>query len=214
MARLHRQNEFTGEILVAEKGHVIYAGAFGPADRSTGQPYTTDTRSCLASLSKPITATAIMMLAEQSRLTYDDALATFLPAFSEAVEVLRRRCEGGSAGIHGNRGDDGRCRVRPATTSAGRWTSARASPTTPGRAKWSGQVCGRGVVEAGIAFEDIGPVKFQAGATQGLRAHLVCPGQDRGAERASVGLPQLDRIAIGVAEACERTVLRRPSQPR
>jgi CubicO group peptidase (beta-lactamase class C family) len=91
MARLHRQNEFTGEILVAEKGHVIYAGAFGPADRSTGQPYTTDTRSCLASLSKPITATAIMMLAEQSRLTYDDPLATFLPGFSEAVGAVKIR---------------------------------------------------------------------------------------------------------------------------
>ena len=62
MAGLHEQNEFTGEIVVAEKGHVIYAGAFGLADRSSGQPYTTDTRSCLASVSKPITATAIMML--------------------------------------------------------------------------------------------------------------------------------------------------------
>jgi N-acyl-D-amino-acid deacylase len=91
MARLHQQNDFTGEILVAQKGHVIYAGAFGLADRSTGQPYTTDTRSCLASLSKPITATAIMMLAEQSRLTYDDPLAMFLPGFSDAVGTVKIR---------------------------------------------------------------------------------------------------------------------------
>src|SRR5262245_43544393 len=91
MTRLHQRNEFTGEILVAEKGRVIYAGAFGLADRSSRQPYTTDTRSCLASLSKPITASAIMMLADQSRLTFDEPLATFLPGFSDAIGVVTIR---------------------------------------------------------------------------------------------------------------------------
>jgi CubicO group peptidase (beta-lactamase class C family) len=85
MTRLHEQHEFTGEVLVAEKGNVIYEGAFGVADRSTGRPYTTETRSCLASLSKPITAAAIMMLAEQHRLTYDDPLSKFLPGFADPV---------------------------------------------------------------------------------------------------------------------------------
>ena len=85
MTRLHEQHEFIGEVLVAEKGNVIYEGAFGVADRSTGRPYTTETRSCLASLSKPITAAAIMMLAEQHRLTYDDPLSKFLPGFADPV---------------------------------------------------------------------------------------------------------------------------------
>ena len=91
MARLHERHEFTGEILVAQKGNVIYEGAFGVADLSTGQPYTTKTRSCLASLSKPFTATAIMMLAEQSRLAYEDPLSRFLPGFSDAVGVVTIR---------------------------------------------------------------------------------------------------------------------------
>jgi CubicO group peptidase (beta-lactamase class C family) len=91
MTRLHEQRLFTGEILVAAKGNVIYEGAFGVADRSTGRPYTTDTRSCLASLSKPITAVAIMMLAEQRRLTYDDPLSKFLPGFTDAVGVATIR---------------------------------------------------------------------------------------------------------------------------
>jgi CubicO group peptidase (beta-lactamase class C family) len=85
MRQLHERHLFTGEILVAEKGNVVYKGAFGLADRSTGRPYTTETRSCLASLSKPITATAIMMLAERRRLTYDDPLSTFLAGFTDAV---------------------------------------------------------------------------------------------------------------------------------
>jgi CubicO group peptidase (beta-lactamase class C family) len=88
MTRLHAQSLFIGEILVAEKGRVLYEGAFGVADPGTGQPYTTKTPSCLASLSKPITAVAIMMLAEQRRLTYDAPLSKFLPGFSKSVGAV------------------------------------------------------------------------------------------------------------------------------
>lgn len=91
MTQLHERHLFTGEILVAEKGNVIYEGAFGTADRGTGRPYTTETRSCIASLSKPITATAIMMLAQQRRLTYDDPLSRFLPGFADAVGAVTIR---------------------------------------------------------------------------------------------------------------------------
>ena len=56
-----------------------------------GQPYTTHTPSCLASLSKPITAVAIMMLAEQRRLTYDAPLSRFLPGFSKSVGAVTLR---------------------------------------------------------------------------------------------------------------------------
>jgi len=54
MVRLHQKEEFTGEILVADRGHVVFEGAFGTADHGTGRPYTTDTRSCLASLSNHV----------------------------------------------------------------------------------------------------------------------------------------------------------------
>jgi CubicO group peptidase (beta-lactamase class C family) len=91
MTRLHAQSVFIGEILVAEKGRVLYEGAFGVADPRTGQPYTTNTPSCLASLSKPITAVAIMMLAEQRRLTYDAPLSRFLPGFSKSVGAVTLR---------------------------------------------------------------------------------------------------------------------------
>jgi len=88
MAQLHERRRFTGEILVAEKGQIIYAGAFGFADPATGRPYTTNTRSCLASLSKPITAVVTMMLAERRLLRYDDPLSKFLPGFSDAMAAV------------------------------------------------------------------------------------------------------------------------------
>jgi CubicO group peptidase (beta-lactamase class C family) len=91
MTRLHELQLFTGELLVAEKGSVIYEGAFGTADHRTGRPYTVDTRSCLASLSKPITAVAIMMVAEKRLLAYDDPLSKFLPGFTGSVGAVTLR---------------------------------------------------------------------------------------------------------------------------
>lgn len=85
MTQLHERRLFTGEVLVAERGRVLYAGGFGVADLRTGRPYTTSTASCLASLSKPITALAVMMLAEQRLLSYDDRLSKFVPGFTDAV---------------------------------------------------------------------------------------------------------------------------------
>jgi CubicO group peptidase (beta-lactamase class C family) len=83
--RLHRERLFAGAILVAEKGTVVYQGGFGPADLTTGRSYTPQTRSCLASLSKPITAVAVMMLAQAGQLAFDDPLAKHLPGFTNAV---------------------------------------------------------------------------------------------------------------------------------
>jgi CubicO group peptidase (beta-lactamase class C family) len=91
MRQFHEQHQFNGEILVAQKGSIIYHGAFGMADPGTGRAYTPDTPSCLASLSKPLTAVAIMMLAEQHRLDYDDRIGKYIPGLTEAISALTIR---------------------------------------------------------------------------------------------------------------------------
>jgi len=90
-ARRHEQRLFDGEALVAERGVVIYRGAFGLADRDARRPYTTDTQSCLASLSKPITAVAVMMLAEKALLTFENHLTQLLSGFSAAIGAVTIR---------------------------------------------------------------------------------------------------------------------------
>jgi len=90
-ARRHDQRLFDGEALVAERGAVMYRGAFGLADRDAKRPYTMDTRSCLASLSKPITAVAVMMLAEQGLVNFESRLSQLLPGFSTAVGAVTVR---------------------------------------------------------------------------------------------------------------------------
>jgi CubicO group peptidase (beta-lactamase class C family) len=91
VAQLHERSLFTGELLVARQGEIIYEGAFGVADPRTGRLYTTHTPSCLASLSKPITAVAVMMLAEQGLLTYDAPMSRFLPGFPTSFGAVTLR---------------------------------------------------------------------------------------------------------------------------
>jgi CubicO group peptidase (beta-lactamase class C family) len=90
-ARRHEQRLFDGEALVAEGGIVVYRGAFGLADRDAKRPYTTDTPSCVASLSKPFTAVAVMMLAEQRLVTFESQLSQLLPGFSAAIGAVTVR---------------------------------------------------------------------------------------------------------------------------
>jgi CubicO group peptidase (beta-lactamase class C family) len=85
MSQLHERGQFNGEILVAQRGKILYRGAFGLSDQKSGQTFTPDTPSCLASLSKPLTAVAVMMLAERRGLAYDDPLAKYFPELPDAM---------------------------------------------------------------------------------------------------------------------------------
>lgn len=69
---------FNGVALVARNGKILYLEALGVRD-ADGAPLKTDSPFNLASVSKPITATAILMLAEQDRLSLDDKASQFLP---------------------------------------------------------------------------------------------------------------------------------------
>jgi CubicO group peptidase (beta-lactamase class C family) len=70
---------FSGVVLVAIADRVVYEHAFGLADRELGVPNTPATKFHIASLSKPITAAAILLLAERKRLALSDHVATYVP---------------------------------------------------------------------------------------------------------------------------------------
>jgi len=59
-------------VAIAKDGQLVYAKAYGVADRSTGEALTINHRLRIASVSKPFTATVIMQLAEAGQLTTDD----------------------------------------------------------------------------------------------------------------------------------------------
>jgi CubicO group peptidase (beta-lactamase class C family) len=65
--------------LVTDREHVLYRGAFGVADVSTGRPLRSDALFRIASMTKPITSVALMQLVEQGRIGLDDAAEKYLP---------------------------------------------------------------------------------------------------------------------------------------
>jgi methyl acetate hydrolase len=65
--------------LVTDRRRVLYQGAFGVADVSTGRALTTDALFRIASMTKPITSTAAMQLVEQGRFGLDDPVEKYLP---------------------------------------------------------------------------------------------------------------------------------------
>ena len=92
-------NEFSGTVLVAYKGSVIYKKAFGYADREWKLPNTTDTKFEICSLTKQFTAAAILQLAEQHRLNLNDKLSVYFPGYPKGDSVTLHMLLNHTSGI-------------------------------------------------------------------------------------------------------------------
>lgn len=81
MQRLHSRSGFNGNVLVAKKGKIIYQNSFGWADYLYRDSLDIDSQFELASVSKPFTATAILMLVEQGKINLSQTVNEFIPDF-------------------------------------------------------------------------------------------------------------------------------------
>ena len=68
--------------LVTDRQRVLYQGAFGVADVSSGRALTADALFRIASMTKAITSVAAMQLIEQGRFGLDDPVEKYLPEFA------------------------------------------------------------------------------------------------------------------------------------
>jgi methyl acetate hydrolase len=68
--------------LITDRRRVLYQGASGVADVSTGRALTADAVFRIASMTKPITSLAAMQLIEQGRFGLDDPVEKHLPEFA------------------------------------------------------------------------------------------------------------------------------------
>ena len=75
----YENNQFNGNILVAKSGQIIYNKSFGISNIDPVKPLQLNSQFRLASLSKPFTAMAIMILQEQGKLEYDNEIIKYLP---------------------------------------------------------------------------------------------------------------------------------------
>lgn len=75
-------------LAVAKDGRLVLAKAYGYADISQAKPATPDLRFRVASLSKSLTAAAVMRLVEERRLDLDDRMMTILGEWAPAAEAI------------------------------------------------------------------------------------------------------------------------------
>ena len=68
-------------VLVADKDRVLDVEAVGYADIANNRAMAADSLLWIASQSKPITATAFMMLVDEGKVKLDDPVKKYLPEF-------------------------------------------------------------------------------------------------------------------------------------
>jgi CubicO group peptidase (beta-lactamase class C family) len=79
MTRAAEYGQFNGAIMVVDGGRIVYERAFGLANMELNAPNTTTTRFEIASMTKPMTAIAIMQLVEEGKVRLDGTIAEYLP---------------------------------------------------------------------------------------------------------------------------------------
>jgi len=80
--------EYAGvNLVIARHGEVVLAESFGWQDLEEKRPMQPDTIFAIASMSKPVTAVAVMMLYEEGKFLLEDPVTKYLPAFAR-MQVL------------------------------------------------------------------------------------------------------------------------------
>jgi len=75
--------------LVIRDGQVAYQKSVGWVDRESRRPMTPDAMFRIASQSKAITSTAILMLVEEGKIALGDTVSRFIPAFAHTIVASR-----------------------------------------------------------------------------------------------------------------------------
>ena len=68
--------------LVSHRGKLVHLGSVGHADLEKQKTMKPSTLFAIASMTKPVVATGVMMLQDEGKLSIDDEVQSYLPAFS------------------------------------------------------------------------------------------------------------------------------------
>ncbi len=80
LGALQKQGRFSGNVLIARHHQIIYQNSFGYANRTTRIPFTDDTQFRIGSITKQMTAAAILKLQAQGKLNVQDPMCNYIPA--------------------------------------------------------------------------------------------------------------------------------------
>src|SRR5690349_18307152 len=83
MKEMLAKNEIAGAVtMVVTRDKILHLETTGFADIAAKKPMTPDTLFWIASMTKPITGTAILMLQDEEKLSVSDPVAKYLPEFA------------------------------------------------------------------------------------------------------------------------------------
>ena len=86
LSKAIEENEIPGAVaLITRNGKIVYHKAFGMADNESKRSLNSDDIFRIASQTKAITSTAIMMLWEEGKFRLDDPISKYIPEFKNAV---------------------------------------------------------------------------------------------------------------------------------
>jgi CubicO group peptidase (beta-lactamase class C family) len=83
-------------VVIGRKGKVAYLEAFGFRDREASVPMRADAIHRIASMTKPLTSVAAMMLVEEGRINLTDPIALYLPEFKEVKVGVEKKDDAGT----------------------------------------------------------------------------------------------------------------------
>jgi CubicO group peptidase (beta-lactamase class C family) len=81
----------SASIAIVRDGRIVYEQAYGLANVETKTPATPQMRYSIGSISKQFTAAAILLLAEEGKLSLDDRVIRWLPELTRAKDVTIRQ---------------------------------------------------------------------------------------------------------------------------
>jgi CubicO group peptidase (beta-lactamase class C family) len=94
-------------VAVAKDGEIVWAEGFGYADAERHKQVTPRTRFRTGSVSKTLTAAAVALLYDRTRIDLDAPVQTYVPAYPKKQwTVTTRQLLGDVAGVHRVRGDN------------------------------------------------------------------------------------------------------------
>jgi CubicO group peptidase (beta-lactamase class C family) len=83
MQSMVEKNEIAGAVtMVVSKSGVLHLETTGFADTAAKRPMTPDTLFWIASMTKPVTGAAVLILQDQGKLNVTDQVSTYLPEFA------------------------------------------------------------------------------------------------------------------------------------
>ncbi len=83
--------QFSGSVLLAREGNVLLSKGYGLADIENSVPNTAQTKFRIASITKQFTATAVMMLQQEGKLSVEESVCRFVEECPQSWQAIKIR---------------------------------------------------------------------------------------------------------------------------